>query len=138
VEQEVRRCVISNPTTAVADVLHLLVDDEPDILSAWRLILGIEGYEVVCAGDGCEALHFLMRKIPNLVVTDWMRPRMDGSELCRRMKEQPELSNVPILVHLSAPPHADGSEPWDACFLKPARIELFLTAVKQLCSETHR
>lgn len=114
----------------------LLVDDEPDILSAWRLILIMEGYEVRCANNGLEALDLLKQELPDLVVTDWMMPLMDGAELCRRMKAQPGLADVPILVHSSAPPGPDGTEQWDACFVKPARIRLFLTTVKQLCSRT--
>lgn len=115
----------------------LLVDDEPDILSAWRLILVMEGYAVRCANNGREALDLLKQELPDLVVTDWMMPLMDGAELCRRMKAQPGLADVPILVHSSAPPRPDGTEQWDACFVKPACIGLFLTTVKQLCSRTN-
>ena len=64
----------------------LLVDDEPEILAAWRLILENEGYEVGCASNGAEAVARMRSVVPDLIITDWMMPVMDGAELCRRLK----------------------------------------------------
>ena len=64
----------------------LLVDDEPEILAAWHLILVNEGYEVRCARNGVEALHTLKLGTPDVIITDWVMPLMDGAELCRRLK----------------------------------------------------
>ncbi len=64
----------------------LLVDDEPDVRSAWQLILELEGYHVLCAENGKRALELLERHLPTLVITDWTMPRMNGGELCREIR----------------------------------------------------
>lgn len=112
----------------------LLVDDEPDILAAWQLILANEGYEVRCAYNGIEALECLEQELPDLVITDWAMPLMDGAELCRRMKAHAGLARVPILVHSAAPPAQVDDRTWTACLRKPVGAPLFLTAVAELCN----
>ncbi|WGS53866.1 response regulator [Paraburkholderia sp. D15] len=118
----------------------LLVDDEPEILTAWRLILENEGYEVGCASNGVDAVARVaaaMPAIPDLIVTDWMMPLMDGAELCRRLRAMPELAKVPILIHTAVPPPDGKGKHWDACLRKPVGAELFLTTVEQLCRQGH-
>lgn len=111
----------------------LLVDDEPEILAAWRLILENEGYQVGCASNGVEAMARAAAEIPDLIVTDWMMPLMDGGELCRRVKAMPQLADVPILVHSAVPPPEAAGKNWAACLRKPVGAELFLRTVAQLC-----
>lgn len=113
----------------------LLVDDEPEILAAWRLILENEGYEVGCASNGLEALARAAARVPALIITDWMMPLMDGAELCRRLRAMPALAAVPILVHTAAPPPEGAVRNWDVCLRKPVAAELFLTTVAQLCKQ---
>jgi CheY-like chemotaxis protein len=118
----------------------LLVDDEPDLLAAWHLILSAEGYDVRCAAHGAQALEAIRERLPDLVITDWMMPVMGGAELCRRLRAQPNLAQVPILVHTSAPPpvneaHAGGNA-WNACLQKPVPMQIFLTTVGRLCAGT--
>ncbi|WP_168787699.1 response regulator [Paraburkholderia aromaticivorans] len=112
----------------------LLVDDEPDLLAAWHLILHAEGYEVRCAANGAEALELMRQRVPDLVITDWMMPVMGGAELCRRLRTQPNLAQVPILVHTSAPPPGNeataGGTAWNACLQKPVPMQVFLTTVE--------
>jgi CheY-like chemotaxis protein len=111
----------------------LLVDDEPEILAAWRLILEREGYEVGCASNGAEAIVCTAFHVPDVVITDWMMPIMDGGELCRRLRAIPALAAVPIVVHTSVPPSDTAVENWDACLRKPVGVERFLAMVAQLC-----
>lgn len=111
----------------------LLVDDEPEILAAWSLILVYEGYAVTCATNGADALQRLKHHVPDVLITDWMMPLMDGHALCRQMRATPELAHVPILVHSSAPP-VDVLQPdWNLCLQKPVAMALFLTTVGNLC-----
>ena len=77
----------------------LLVDDEPQILAAWSLILVNEGYRVTCASNGIEALECLKHQVPDLIVTDWIMPLMDGLSLSREVRSQPDLAHIPILGH---------------------------------------
>ncbi|WP_233836004.1 response regulator [Paraburkholderia sp. ZP32-5] len=115
----------------------LLVDDEPEILAAWRLILESEGYDVCCARNGVEALACVAAHVPDLIVTDWMMPIMDGAEFCRRLKSMPQLVNVPILLHTAVPPANIASKPWNVCLLKPTGADLFLTTIARLCGPEH-
>ncbi|EEA03299.1 response regulator receiver protein [Burkholderia sp. H160] len=111
----------------------LLVDDEPEILAASRLILESEEYEVSCASNGAEALVCVVAHVPDLIVTDWMMPIMDGAELCRRLKSMPQSADVPILVHTAVPPSSSDAQYWNACLLKPSGTNLFLETIAQLC-----
>jgi CheY-like chemotaxis protein len=113
----------------------LLVDDEPEILAAWRLILESEGYEVSCASNGAEALARVVAHVPDLIITDWMMPIMDGAELCRRLRSTPRFVNVPILVHTAVPPSDSDAKYCNAFLLKPIGADRFLTTIAQLCGK---
>jgi CheY-like chemotaxis protein len=111
----------------------LLVDDESEILAALRLILESEGYDVSCARNGAEALACAALRVPDLVVTDWMMPIMDGAELCRRLRSMPQLVDVPILLHTAVQPAELAAQLWNVCLLKPTGVDLFLTTIARLC-----
>ena len=73
----------------------LVVEDDADIAGVLRRSLGMEGYEVRIAGDGVEALSQASVFSPDAVVLDLGLPRLDGVEVCRRLREE---GDVPILV----------------------------------------
>ncbi len=73
----------------------LIVDDEVSILRYLGSILRGEGYEVVSAGNGREALRLAEEEDPALIILDIMMPRLDGFEVCRRVREW---SHVPIIM----------------------------------------
>jgi len=75
----------------------LAVDDERSILDVIRRRLESEGYEVITARDGEEALKVALAWGPDIAILDVIMPKMDGLELCRRMREQPELAGLPVL-----------------------------------------
>jgi CheY-like chemotaxis protein len=79
----------------------LLVDDEPDLLELYTDVLEVMGYQIIHAHDGLEALERAHEQRPDLIVTDWMMPRMDGVELCQRLLRDPELEGLPIILHSS-------------------------------------
>lgn len=74
----------------------LIVDDEPDILEFLRYNLKKEGYEVVTANDGKQALTTAEREKPNLIILDIMMPELDGVETCRMLREKKEFADTPI------------------------------------------
>ncbi|MBW3635844.1 MAG: response regulator [Armatimonadetes bacterium] len=76
----------------------LCVDDEPSISSLIRQILQVEGHEIAIADDGFEALDSIAACEPDLIVLDRSMPGMDGIEVCRRLKSNPFLSRVPVLM----------------------------------------
>jgi DNA-binding response OmpR family regulator len=73
----------------------LLVDDEPLILKGLRFTLEQEGYEILPAADGEEALQGFFDQPVDLVLLDVMLPKLDGIQVCQRIRES---SNVPILM----------------------------------------
>jgi DNA-binding response OmpR family regulator len=75
--------------------LILLVDDERKITELARLYLENEGFRVSAAHDGEQALHAFQTQQPNLIVLDLMLPRVDGYEVCRRIRAT---SDVPIIM----------------------------------------
>lgn len=75
----------------------LLVDDEQDLVWAVRHSLRDEGYEVLAAYDGQEALTVARRHRPDLVILDIMLPRLNGLQVCRQLRRDPALAAVPIL-----------------------------------------
>jgi two-component system phosphate regulon response regulator PhoB len=76
----------------------LLVEDEDALATLLQYNLEKEGYEAVVAGDGEEALMMIDEKLPDLVVLDWMLPKVSGIEVCRRLRQRPETRNLPIIM----------------------------------------
>lgn len=109
----------------------LVVDDEPALLDLLVLVLREEGYTLLSAGDGLAAIAVLERVVPELVVADVMMPRLGGLALVRRMRADPALAHVPILLTSAAPrPELNGLMGID--FLaKPFDLEDLLAAVRQ-------
>ena len=75
----------------------LLVDDERDLVWAMRQSLCDEGYEILMAYDGMEALAVARRNRPDLIILDIVMPRLDGLEVCHRLRRDPLLGSAPIL-----------------------------------------
>jgi DNA-binding response OmpR family regulator len=76
----------------------LVADDDPSILRLLQLNFELEGYEVHTASDGEEALAKARASSPDIVVLDVMMPGMDGWEVCRRMKEDETMREVPVIL----------------------------------------
>ena len=78
---------------------HILVVEDEDALSTLlQYNLDKEGYDVVVAADGEEALTLVSERLPDLVVLDWMLPKVSGIEVCRRLRQRTESRNVPIIM----------------------------------------
>ncbi|MFY7743314.1 MAG: response regulator transcription factor [Flavobacterium sp.] len=83
------------------DIKILLVDDEQDILEIVGYNLAQEGYQIVTAVNGKEAVQKAKKELPHLIIMDVMMPEMDGMEACEHIRKIPELSNV-IVTFLTA------------------------------------
>ncbi|WP_163410095.1 response regulator transcription factor [Flavobacterium ajazii] len=79
----------------------LLVDDEPDILEIVGYNLAQEGYQIVTASNGKEAITKAQKELPELIIMDVMMAEMDGMEACENIRKIPELNNV-IITFLTA------------------------------------
>jgi two-component system phosphate regulon response regulator PhoB len=76
----------------------LVVEDDDALGTLLRYNLEREGYSVSLATDGEEALIQAEEQLPDLVVLDWMLPRVSGIEVCRRLRQKPQSRNVPIIM----------------------------------------
>ena len=76
----------------------LVVEDEDALSTLLQYNLDKEGYEVVVAADGEEALTLASERLPDLIVLDWMLPKVSGIEVCRRLRQRTESRNVPIVM----------------------------------------
>jgi two-component system alkaline phosphatase synthesis response regulator PhoP len=76
----------------------LVVDDEVYIVHILDFSLGMEGYEVVTALDGEQALAKVKTEEPDLIVLDIMMPKLDGYETCRILKSDPETKHIPVIL----------------------------------------
>ncbi|KUK82024.1 MAG: Response regulator [Pelotomaculum thermopropionicum] len=76
----------------------LVVDDEISILELLRFNLAREGYRVLTANDGQQALHCARAEKPDLIILDIMLPVMDGYEVCRILKAGKETAGIPVLM----------------------------------------
>ena len=83
------------------DILILLVDDEPDILEIVSYNLASEGYQVITANNGQDAVKLAKKNKPQLIILDVMMPEMDGIEACERIRKISELDDS-IVAFLTA------------------------------------
>src|SRR5436190_12173289 len=88
-------------TMVVATSAVLVVDDEPDLLEIVATVLADEGYRVLTARDGLEALQALTRELPGLILLDMKMPRMNGWEFAREFRAQYD-DQIPIVVLTAA------------------------------------
>lgn len=76
----------------------LIADDEPNIVVSLEFLMKREGFEVVTAADGEAALAALASAPPDLVLLDIMLPRMNGFEVCQRIRANPAWRDVKVLM----------------------------------------
>ena len=76
----------------------LLVEDEVGTQDALATLLRMDGWEVVGAYDGEEALGLLAQRRPDLIVSDYMMPNLDGLKMIERIKAQPQYADIPIVL----------------------------------------
>ena len=76
----------------------LLVDDERDMVFAVKLQLEADGFDVLTAADGQEALDKARRENPDLIILDLMLPKMDGYKVCRMLKFDKKYKKIPIII----------------------------------------
>lgn len=113
----------------------LIVDDSPDNLFLVQTILVEEGYEITLAEDGLAALEQIEQTLPDLVLLDVMMPQMDGFEVTKRIRENPKLPFIPILLITAydQPSAVKGLDMGADDFIrKPVEVEELLARVRSL------
>jgi two-component system alkaline phosphatase synthesis response regulator PhoP len=76
----------------------LVVEDEPDVAELLRYNLQKEGWEVLAAANGTEALRRARETRPDVILLDIMVPQLNGWEVCRRLKQDPETKAIPVIM----------------------------------------
>ncbi|MCS7252606.1 MAG: response regulator [Armatimonadota bacterium] len=117
----------------------LVADDEVSITELVKANLEREGYEVIVAGDGSEALRRIHSEHPDLVILDVLMPHLDGYEVLEAMRAHPETANIPVIM-LTAFPSDIGAiaafeHEADSYLHKPFDPEVLIALVKRLLSE---
>ncbi len=113
----------------------LIVDDDPDILDVLKIYLE-EQYDITQAKDGEEALTKVYRRPPDLIILDFMMPKMDGGEVCQKLKKDVLLRHLPIIMLTGkgeVPDKVKGIEAGaDDYIVKPFEPEELMARVKMI------
>ncbi len=109
----------------------LIVEDEPHTREAFAALLELQGYQVVGAGDGQEALEQLRSGLrPGLIILDLMMPRMDGFQFRHRQMQDPALAEIPVIIYSARFEGHDRAVLLGAVYLeKPFDLEKLLEVV---------
>ena len=112
----------------------LLVDDEPDTVSIYTMLLEMSGYKVTGVSEGAEALTAIVSVRPDVIVTDWMMPGIDGAKLCEELRsEASEFKNIPIIVISAAMEAPEGAQRlYDRFLRKPITVDELILSIKGL------
>jgi two-component system phosphate regulon response regulator PhoB len=87
--------------------LILVVEDEADLVTLLSYNLEREGFRVITATDGEEALLLADERTPHLVLLDWMLPLMSGLEVCRQLRRNPKTRDIPVIMLTARGEEAD-------------------------------
>jgi two-component system response regulator VicR len=120
---------MSGDATDARKVL-LVVDDEPDIRTSISLILKMEGYGVLTASHAGAALELVEKEVPDLVLSDFMMPWMNGRDLILELRRRHATRHIPAILMSGVTP--DPPEPWDAFLRKPMDIAQLFGVIETL------
>lgn len=119
----------------------LVVEDSKFLRTGFEKILSRSGFEVLVAADGEEGLALACQQVPDVIVLDWIMPRMQGAEVLAKLKQDPKTSSIPVIV-ISGIQKENGVElspsTGAAMFLDKNNLNLASLAshVARLCSAT--
>jgi len=112
----------------------LIVDDEVDLVEVNESLLTANGYEVITAYDGLEGLKIAREEKPDLIILDLNMPKLDGYQVCRLIKFDTTLNNIPIIMLTARDKNIDKAQgeevKVDLYLTKPYEIEELLQSVK--------
>jgi DNA-binding response OmpR family regulator len=91
----------------------LVVDDDPYILMSLEFLMKKNGYDVMVARNGTEALDLVEKQLPNIVLLDIMMPDVDGYEICRHIKKTPKLKHTKVVFMSAKTKEADIQKGYD-------------------------
>ena len=113
----------------------LIVDDLQSQLDLMSNYLSQAGYSIITANNGEDAIALTTQKKPDLVVTDWMMPKMGGLDICRKLRKNPETAAIPVIACTAK--NRDVDKMWakkqgvKAYVVKPCTKEELVSAVRE-------
>jgi len=117
----------------------LLVDDEPALVELIKIRLEANGYEILTAGDGQQALDTARKEMPDLIILDLMLPKIDGYKVCRMLKFDEKYKKIPVLMFTARAQESDkklGEEVGaDGYIVKPFEPSALLSKIKEFLKE---
>lgn len=117
----------------------LLVEDEADLVEVVKIRLEANGYEVLTASDGQQALDRARGENPDLIILDLMLPKIDGYKVCRMLKFDEKYKHIPVIMFSARAQESDkklGLEVGaDAYLTKPFDPVLLISKIKELLKE---
>ncbi len=119
----------------------LVIDDEPDLVRLIVKVLSGRGHVVATARDGATALQRVAAEPPDVIIVDSDLPKIDGAEVCRRIKMETATKRIPVLMMTSAyiDIHAVGAEGGpDAFVVRPFVREVLANAVERMLARPGR
>lgn len=120
----------------------LIADDEPDILEILKYNLEKEGYQVITAKDGDEALHKASQSQPDLIVLDMMMPRKNGMEVCELLRAQSQFKETLIMFLTALSDEATQLKGFstgaDDYVSKPVSTSVFVSKINALFRRVHK
>lgn len=123
------------PRTDVPGQRILLVDDNEDQTSTLRTLLELAGYQVEVAADGGTALERARRFRPEIAILDIGLPDMDGNELARRIRQDPELKGIFLVAQTGWGPSdvrgPENVEGFDVRLMKPVSFDVLQDVLRQ-------
>jgi len=120
-------------------MLILVVDDENSLRTLVAEILSSEGYEVIQASDGLEALEMARQYRPSLILSDIMMPHMSGLELITALRQHPSTASIPVILLSAAyilPPDQTNPKGVAAFLAKPFDIATLAALVEKVSSQS--
>lgn len=124
--------LVSTPCQATNVETILLVDDDARTLAPLQVLLESEGYRVLLAPDGETAASVTDLEHPDLIVTDWMMPVLDGIAFCRRLKTSNATANIPVVMLTAAVPPTQAAPLWNVLLRKPTRVADLIHVIRDL------
>lgn len=113
----------------------LVVDDDEDIRDVVSLRLGVAGHEVVTADDGEDGLRQARECLPDLILLDIQMPRLNGIDVCRRLKADPDLAGIAVVLLTARGQEADVDRGFEAgaqdYIVKPFSLRELQTRVER-------
>lgn len=114
----------------------LVVEDDKNQLLLYEHELSLEGYNIITAKDGCEAVKKIKEHSPDLVITDIILPKMDGIELMGKILS--ERKKIPIIINTAYNSYKDNFMSWaaDAYIIKSSDLRELKNKINELMRKT--